>query len=263
MMIPFMGAQSLVIGKMFGEGFQYGKRKISAMPNEQFNALTFKDMMSNARDEMQASIPTMQQAMRDMQPMVETVVHEFVDYLGLVLKSAPTQAAALGADIFGNIPEELVEFQKRLEDLYKSFGLPMPAIRAYADTGVGIPLGGGQGTSTIPGLTVSEAQEAARLREQRHQEELKRLANIRATAPSTTPSPTAPVRTQAAAGQSQIRERGVLIQEIAHLGNNFTRASKMTVQERQRAQLPTPAQIMVEIKNRQQRLVNLLNRYRF
>ncbi len=63
MMIPFMGAQSLVIGKMFGEGFQYGKRKISAMPNEEFNKLTFEDMMSNARDEMKASIPTMQAAL--------------------------------------------------------------------------------------------------------------------------------------------------------------------------------------------------------
>ncbi len=84
MMIPFMGAQSLVIGKMFGEGFQYGKRKISAMPNEEFNKLTFEDMMSNARSEMQASIPTMQAALQDMKPMVTTVVKEFLAYIELV-----------------------------------------------------------------------------------------------------------------------------------------------------------------------------------
>ncbi len=47
MMIPFMGAQSLVIGKMFGVGFQYGKRKISAMSNEEFNKLTFQDTSCN------------------------------------------------------------------------------------------------------------------------------------------------------------------------------------------------------------------------
>ncbi len=88
MMIPFMGAQSLVIGKMFGEGFQYGKRKISAMSNEEFNKLTFQDMMSNARTEMQASIPTMQAALADMQPMVQTVVHEFIDYIKLVKNQA-------------------------------------------------------------------------------------------------------------------------------------------------------------------------------
>ncbi len=87
-----MGAQSLVIGKMFGEGFQYGKRKISAMPNEEFNKLTFEAMMSNARSEMQASIPTMQKALQDMKPMVETVVHEFTNYLSLVISEAPKQA---------------------------------------------------------------------------------------------------------------------------------------------------------------------------
>ncbi len=86
MMIPFMGAQSLVIGKMFGEGFQYGKRKISAMPNEEFNKLTFEKMMSNAREEIKASIPTMNGAMQDMQPMVEVVVREFFNYISLVTK---------------------------------------------------------------------------------------------------------------------------------------------------------------------------------
>ncbi len=87
MMIPFMGAQSLVIGKMFGEGFQYGKRKISAMPNESFNKLTFEDMMSNARAELKASIPTINASLQDMQPMVEVVVREFFNYISLVTKT--------------------------------------------------------------------------------------------------------------------------------------------------------------------------------
>ncbi len=99
MMIPFMGAQSLVIGKMFGEGFQYGKRKISAMPNEEFNKLTFEAMMSNARDEMQASIPTMIQAMQDMKPMVAAVIHEFTNYLSLVIKAAPDEIGGLVSDV--------------------------------------------------------------------------------------------------------------------------------------------------------------------
>ncbi len=99
MMIPFMGAQSLVIGKMFGEGFQYGKRKISAMPNEEFNKLTFEAMMSNARDEMQASIPTMIQAMQDMKPMVNAVIHEFTNYLSLVIQAAPDVAGGVVSDV--------------------------------------------------------------------------------------------------------------------------------------------------------------------
>ncbi len=86
MMIPFMGAQSMVIGKAFGEGFQYGKRKISAMPNEEFNKLTFESMMSNFRTELKASIPTMNASLKDMQPMVEVVVREFFNYISLVTK---------------------------------------------------------------------------------------------------------------------------------------------------------------------------------
>ncbi len=87
MMIPFMGAQSLVIGKMFGEGFQYGKRKISAMPNEEFNKLTFESMMSNAREEIKASVPTMAAAMQDMKPLVDVVVREFLQYINEVSKT--------------------------------------------------------------------------------------------------------------------------------------------------------------------------------
>ncbi len=87
MMIPFMGAQSLVIGKMFGEGFQYGKRKISAMPNEEFNKLTFETMMSNAREEIKASIPTMALAMQDMKPLVDVIIREFLQYINEISKT--------------------------------------------------------------------------------------------------------------------------------------------------------------------------------
>ncbi len=82
-----MGAQSLVIGKMFGEGFQYGKRKISAMPNEEFNKLTFEKMMSNAREEIKASIPTMAQAMQDMKPLVDVIIREFLQYINEISKT--------------------------------------------------------------------------------------------------------------------------------------------------------------------------------
>ncbi len=99
MMIPFMGAQSLVIGKMFGEGFQYGKRKISAMSNEEFNKLTFEDMMSNARTELKASIPTINASLQDMDEMVVVVVNEFLKYIGLVTKTVIETTAEKSGDI--------------------------------------------------------------------------------------------------------------------------------------------------------------------
>ncbi len=250
MMIPFMGAQSLVIGKMFGEGFQYGKRKISAMPNDEFNALTFQKMMSNARDEMKASIPTMQEAMRDMQPMVETVVHEFVDYLGLVLKQAPTQAAGLAKDVFGNIPAELVEFQKRLEDLYKSFGLPLPAIRAYADIGTSIPLTSVEDTHEK--RVALQKIEDARVSRQQQLLFAKTQAAVRLQGRQGIA--TAPVRFQQAAGQSQRLEKAKLIRDIVRWKADNARLKGSGSYGRK---LPGM------IRQAEQALVNLLDRYRF
>ncbi len=108
-----MGAQSLVIGKMFGEGFQYGKRKISAMTNEEFNKLTFEDMMSNARIELRNSIPTMNAALQDMKPMVDIVVREFLQYINEVSKTLQAVtvtgleqgAHALGTHVPGAHPD--------------------------------------------------------------------------------------------------------------------------------------------------------------
>ncbi len=140
-----MGAQSLVIGKMFGEGFQYGKRKISAMPNEEFNALTFKDMMSNARDEMKASIPTMQAALQDMQPMVETVVREFTNYLSLVIKEAPQASDQIVNDIahqlfpHGETSDNSTEFQNFMDAIKNQFP-SLPGAGA-ASAGPSLPIG--------------------------------------------------------------------------------------------------------------------------
>jgi len=150
-----MGAQSLVIGKMFGEGFQYGKRKISAMPNEEFNRLSFEDMMSNARTEMQASIPTMQKALQDMQPMVETVVHEFTNYLSLVLERAPKELGQVTQSIrevtgFNKVNDMLVKLIAEAktglaeQDLLKELRLLQIA---FAED---MPIGDTPSTGSIP-----------------------------------------------------------------------------------------------------------------
>ncbi len=84
-MVPFMGLQSYVIGIMFGMGFQGGKRKISAMTNEQFNAL---DIHRFAFDEMHAilkNIPSVEQMFAEMRPMVEIMAKE----LGNLIRSLP------------------------------------------------------------------------------------------------------------------------------------------------------------------------------
>ncbi len=60
LMIPFMATQSLVMGESFGKAFQFGKRKISAMSNEDFNKLTIEQVAS----EMFASYKNIEQDLK-------------------------------------------------------------------------------------------------------------------------------------------------------------------------------------------------------
>ncbi len=90
MMIPFMGAQSLIIGKQFGEGFQYGKRKISAMTNEEFNKLTPQKIAHDSAKELNEMIPEMKASITDMRHFQSFIVNELI-----------ATAKQLPQDIFG------------------------------------------------------------------------------------------------------------------------------------------------------------------
>ncbi len=63
MMIPFMSAQSMMMGLAFGESYQYGKRKISAMSNEEFNAFTPEMLGKTLVTDYNAIIPNVTQTM--------------------------------------------------------------------------------------------------------------------------------------------------------------------------------------------------------
>jgi len=87
MMIPFMGIQSAVMAKQFGENFQYGKRRISAMSNDEFNKLTPKMIQDNANAELKAMIPSMQSSVTDMRGFQEFLVKEFILMVDQLIKA--------------------------------------------------------------------------------------------------------------------------------------------------------------------------------
>ncbi len=62
MMIPFMATQSLVMGEAFGKAFQFGKRKMSAMSNEDFNALKIEDVASDMFKSYKNIIPELKES---------------------------------------------------------------------------------------------------------------------------------------------------------------------------------------------------------
>ncbi len=78
MMIPFMGIQSAVMAKQFGENFQYGKRRISAMSNEEFNQLTPAKLQAHANEELKAMIPSMEASVREMRMFQTFLIREFL-----------------------------------------------------------------------------------------------------------------------------------------------------------------------------------------
>ncbi len=90
-MIPFMGIQSGVMAQQFGMNFQYGKRKISAMSNEEFNKLTPEMMQADFANQIKGLIPTFEKSLQDMRPFQRMI---FVEMLA-VMKTA----LDLGVDV--------------------------------------------------------------------------------------------------------------------------------------------------------------------
>ncbi len=92
-MIPFMGIQSGVMAQQFGMNFQYGKRKISAMSNEEFNKLTPQQMQADFSTQIKGMIPTFEQSLQDMRPFQRMIFIEMI--------AAFKEAVQLGLDIAG------------------------------------------------------------------------------------------------------------------------------------------------------------------
>ncbi len=85
LMIPFMAGQSLAMGEAFGKGFQYGKRKISSMTNEDFNALDFKGLSESIATDYKDMIPSMKESIRNSDVLQSAVIQE----MGDLIKSIP------------------------------------------------------------------------------------------------------------------------------------------------------------------------------
>ncbi len=130
MMIPFMGAQSLVLGKQFGEGFQYGKRKISAMSNEEFNAITPAKLAQNNAEELKQMIPSMQQSITDMRGFQSFIVKELI----ATIKQLP-------GDVFTGLTEGQDPNAHFQNNPFGSKDLA-DAIKGIFDKGIQLNLGG-------------------------------------------------------------------------------------------------------------------------
>ncbi len=81
LMIPFMAAQSFAMGEAFGKGFQSGKRRISSMTNEQFNAKTQPQIFAETTADISAMIPSMKKQMTEFTFLQSDIIQELIGYI--------------------------------------------------------------------------------------------------------------------------------------------------------------------------------------
>ncbi len=78
MMLPFMAGQSMIMGESFGKGFQYGKRKISSMTNDEFNAMDADDLGRDLATDYSKIIPHLEQAVRASSDFQQMIIQELI-----------------------------------------------------------------------------------------------------------------------------------------------------------------------------------------
>ncbi len=141
MMIPFMGIQSAVMAKQFGENFQFGKRRISAMSNEEFNALTPKILQERANQELKDMIPSMEDSIKAMTDFQTFLIKEFIRMIEQLINEG--LGALLGLD------------QGLTQEIHEFLGHPGHEHETGGGSGGG---GGGGTTNPHVDLTVQQKQ---------------------------------------------------------------------------------------------------------
>jgi len=107
MMLSFLATQGFAIMYYGGAGWQFGKRKVSGMSNEEVNSMTPNQFLQRLQSETKTMIPTMQQGMQDMTPLVKTTMVLFGTYIKEAIAAFPKVVEAAiggGGGDFSNIP---------------------------------------------------------------------------------------------------------------------------------------------------------------
>ncbi len=127
MMLPFMAGQSMIMGDAFGKAYQYGKRKISAMSNDEFNKLDANKLAQELNADYKAIIPSLQDAIQHSRDFQSTVIQE----LGQIIKSLPKEVTQLISGTPEN-QDSTIDFFTQIFKLMNSGGSIIPP--AFADS---------------------------------------------------------------------------------------------------------------------------------
>ncbi len=136
LMIPFMAAQSFAMGEAFGKGFQYGKRRISAMDNKEFNSMKAKDHFLETTADIKSMIPEMKQAMSSFAFLQQDIIKELIGYI---------------KDTTGTVIEEVKDIHTTVSDDFRAFfGQPPTVAKLASPEGIRAVLSWWSGISFNP-----------------------------------------------------------------------------------------------------------------
>ncbi len=262
MMLSFLATQGFAIMYYGGAGWQFGKRKVSGMSNEEVNAMTPNDFLQKLHGETRTMVPTMAQGMKDMTPLISTTIEQFGSYIREAIKAFPqalqnivTQPSSnLTAIAGGGAHAQGLSFAQIQMQQYLNLEASKHAgshqdIKSYEDAL----------TADTSGMTLAQHEfnksEKIRLqliKDAQLQDARNKRAILVAKEAKNFQTPTAQISTRdiqiikRKAGQSAIMERQRLIRNIA----SYSRKPDTSVWRK-------------ILRAEQQKLVNLLARYRF
>ncbi len=240
-MLAFMPIQSYLMMYFAGSGWQYGKRKISAMSNEQFNAMSPEGLLQQHSIELKNMLPTLDKTLNDVTPLIKTLILQYGDFIKEAIATIPTLATNLLGGGTGANPSSLQAGLLRYTPTQ---------LQQYVDQ-----LEREKAGSEQTEFSAKKQQERKQRVEDIHIREAMEKSAERARAGEfklTVQVPKHQIQSRPA-GQSQKLERIKLIKEISSLGLDVRKTSSIIVRQR----------ILALLKQAQQNLVNLQTRYRF
>ncbi len=89
-MLSFMPIQSYLMMYFAGAGWQIGKRKISAIPNDQFNKLSAKDLLEGFTADLRSTIPTLERSLQDITPLVKILIEQYGEFAREIIAATPS-----------------------------------------------------------------------------------------------------------------------------------------------------------------------------
>ncbi len=248
MMLSFLATQGFAIMYYGGAGWQFGKRKVSGMTNKQVNNMTPNEFLQQLHGETRTMVPTMQQGMKDMTPLIHTTITQFGAYIQEAIKAIPeavgnifSQSYQGADDPYGTLTNVRLsqgsqQFQRDRE-LYKGGALSQYQLDLARKKER-------SGKTQLEDYNLQKQKLlAARAANARAEAILKHVSIVPQIAKTN-------LTGKRKAGQSQIMERLKLIKLIAFIKNQPDSKSSPGLKAKQ-------------MRSAQQKLVNLLARYRF